>query len=64
MGDFLSFIVVKHIRFFHGALQFYFTRFFIVTLLGTLVVLLHLRRRNLDFLDGSMDGLMDGSIDR
>jgi len=30
---------------------FYFTRPFIMTLLGALVVLLHLRRRNLDFLD-------------
>jgi len=28
---------------------------FIMTLLGTLVVLLHLRRRSLDFLDGWID---------
>jgi len=41
---------------------------FIMTLLGALVVLLHLRRRNLDLLDRSIDGSidrwMDGWMDR
>jgi len=39
--------------------QFYFT---IMTLLGALVVLLHLGRRNLDFLDGQTDRLNNSKL--